>query len=223
MEDITDLLISPWFWTHRFHPTSPPAKDQRCCHLWSWAGPLSYLCFYIMDSSPSEMPAKRRPWSYVELSLLEESGLQCFACEIGIQISRKVICSCNVWRCPSVSQRNLEPLNVRTLIEQWLLSTPSENGNVDDDDDHIDAGPPSVSALQTATTGSTSLVASSTTSFTSAVSTPLSPVVVPSTSSRDCGSLANLTHSVDSTTTTTSPSISTVVVPCVRHQVCFIF
>ena len=44
-------------------------------------------------------------------------ALQCFACEIGIQISWNVVCSCSVWRCPSVSQRILEPLNL-----DWTLT-----------------------------------------------------------------------------------------------------
>ena len=51
-----------------------------------------------------------------------QGTIQCFACEIGIQISRNVVCSCSVWRCPSVSQQNFEPLNL-----DWTLTVNIEH------------------------------------------------------------------------------------------------
>ena len=68
--------------------------------------------------------------SYLHLWEIKESlhvlgglpGIQCFACEIGIQISQKVICYCNVWCCPSVSQWNLELLNL-----DWTLTPNVEH------------------------------------------------------------------------------------------------
>ncbi|EDR04161.1 uncharacterized protein LACBIDRAFT_330739 [Laccaria bicolor S238N-H82] len=118
----------------------------------------------------------------------------------------------------TILQRNLRRANESTKTTQKSNSRPKTSerkSNLrchlstppidvdDDDDDHIHADPPSPSALQTATT----------TPFTSTGSTPLSPIVIPSTLSQDCESSTISTRSVDSTSTTTSPSISNVVVP----------
>ncbi|KIM35296.1 hypothetical protein M413DRAFT_14632 [Hebeloma cylindrosporum] len=68
--------------------------------------------------------------------------------------------------------------------------------------------PPTVSALQTATTSSLT----ETPSITATGSTPLSPIVIPSTSSQDSELSTISTRSVDSTSTTPPPS-GTVVEP----------
>ena len=90
---------------------APHQRSAFSEHCW-WVVEHETLLYFVIRYCPITMYC----------SLLCACPLQCFACEIGIQISWKVVCSCNVWHRPYSGTLNHWVLNIEPFLT-WFVTT----------------------------------------------------------------------------------------------------